>query len=77
MIQKNNYKFWQDFKAIVEQNKVSPKAAEWYLKWAKAFENALPHIPLHERTPNDVKAYLDTLIRRGNLETEKIPPGPC
>lgn len=72
MIQKSNYKFWQDFKAIVEQNKVLPKVVEWYLKWAKAFENALPHIPLHERTSNDVKAYLDTLIRRGNLQDWQI-----
>jgi integron integrase len=60
--------FWREYQSIVANTQVSPKAMEWYMRWAQAFEKALPGIPLRERTPEDVQAYLDALVRRNRYK---------
>ncbi|RMD62956.1 hypothetical protein D6833_06205, partial [Candidatus Parcubacteria bacterium] len=56
--------FWQHYHAIVAQKQVSPQVAAWYVRWARAFEHALPGVPLQERTQEDVQAYLQALARQ-------------
>ncbi len=44
------------------------KAHEWYLRWAKTFEKALPNKPLNERTIEDVQTYIELLVKRNRYQ---------
>jgi len=35
-------KFWDAFRACVEDNRVRPDRSPFYVKWAKAYVNSLP-----------------------------------
>ena len=65
-------KSWQDYRKVLVNQQISSKAVEWYLRWAEAFDKALPHVPLHRRTREDVQAYLDSLVRRNKFQDWKI-----
>lgn len=54
-------KFWDAFKACVEDNRVRPDRSLFYVNWAKAFVNFLPGKRLRERSRQDIEAFLAIL----------------
>jgi len=39
---KMDAKFWRKYESIANSQKVALKTRKWYLRWAMAFEKALP-----------------------------------
>ena len=60
--------FWRKYQSILLKHKIPSGSAEWYTRWVKSFEKALPDVPLHLRTREDVQAYLDSLVRRNRYQ---------
>ena len=53
-------RFWDAFKACVEDNRVRPDRALFYVKWAQAFVNFLPGKRLRHRSrQKGVKSTFD------------------
>jgi len=65
-------KSWQEYHILLAEQKIPLKAQEWYLKWARNFDRALPDVPLDKRTKDDVQAYIDSMIRRGRYQDWQI-----
>lgn len=42
-------KFWDAYKACVEENRVRPDRSIYYVRWAQSFLNFLPEKPLRDR----------------------------
>ncbi len=63
-----NAEFWQKYKTIVAGQIDSPKAIDWYLRWAKKYEGVLPEKPLIQRTQEDVQAYIELLPKQNSYE---------
>jgi hypothetical protein len=51
-------KFWDVFKDCVEDNRVRPERAPFYVKWAKAFVNFPPGKRLRHRSRQDIEDFL-------------------
>ena len=51
-------KFWDAFKACVEDNRVRPDRSLFYVKWGQAFVNFLPGKRLRDRSRQDIEAFL-------------------
>jgi hypothetical protein len=60
------YKFWDAFKACVEENRVRPDHARYYINWAKAFVDFLPN-RLRDRSRQDIQAFLMDLAKRPGI----------
>ena len=65
-------KFWQDYRKILVNQQIPPKAIEWYVRRAEDFDKALPYASLRECTKEDVQAYLDSLVRRHRFQDWQI-----
>ncbi len=50
--------FWEAYRACVEENRVRPDRAQFYVNWAKDFANFLPEKLLKDRSRKDVEAFL-------------------
>ncbi len=57
-------KFWEAFRSCVEEQRVSPDRAHYYVKWAQAFVRFAPGKRLRERTGKDIEAFLADLGKR-------------
>jgi hypothetical protein len=68
-------KFWDAFKACVEDNRVRPDRSLFYVKWAQAFVSFLPGKRLRHRSRQDIEAFLPGYEPEGTTkpapETEK------
>lgn len=51
-------RFWDAFKACVEENRVRPERSSFYVKWVQAFVNFLPEKRLRDRSRRDIEAFL-------------------
>ena len=65
-------KFWDAFRACVEDNRVRPDRSPFYVKWAKAYVNFLPGKRLRERSRQDIEAFLADLGKRPGIEDWQI-----
>jgi len=65
-------KFWDAFKACVEDNRVPPDRSIFYVKWAQAFVNFLPGTPLRNRSRQDIEAFLSDLSKRPGIEDWQV-----
>ena len=61
-------KFWDAFNACVEDNRVRPDRALFYVKWGQAFVNFLPGKRLRDRSQQDIEAFLADLDKRPGIE---------
>ncbi len=50
--------FWEAYRACVEENRVRPDRAQFYVNWAKEFANFQPEKLLKDRSRKDVEAFL-------------------
>ncbi len=57
-------RFWDAFKACVEENRVRSDRSTFYVKWAQAFVNFLPGKRLRERSRQDIEGFLAELAKR-------------
>ena len=60
--------FWLKYQTVLKRHNIPSKRAEWYMRWIKSFDKALPNVPLFERTKEDVQAYMDVLVRRNKYQ---------
>lgn len=60
-------KFWDAFRACVEDNRVRPDRSLFYAKWVKAFVDFLPGKRLRYRSRQDIEAFLADLGKRPGI----------
>jgi len=65
-------KFWDAFKACVEDNRVRPECSPFYVKWIQAFVNFLPGKKLRDRSRQDIEAFIADLGKRPGIEDRQI-----
>jgi hypothetical protein len=51
-------RFWDAFRACVEENRIDHSRSAYYVKWAQAFYRFFPGKGLRERTKEDIEAFL-------------------
>ena len=61
-------KFWDAFKACVEDNRVPPDRSLFYVKWVQAFVDFLPGKRLRHRSRQNIEAFLADLGKRPGIE---------
>lgn len=64
--------FWQAYQACVEEHKVDPAHAQFYVRWAKAFLNHLPDKPLEKRAREDIESFLKDLSSRPAIQDWQV-----
>jgi len=55
-------RFWDAFKACLEENRVRPDRSNFYVKWAQAFVDFRPGKKLRDRSAEDIEAFLANLV---------------
>jgi len=65
-------KFWDAFKACVEENRVPPDRSIFYVKWVKAYITFLPGKRLRDRSRQDIEGFLADLGKRPGFEDWQI-----
>jgi integron integrase len=61
-------RFWDAFKACVEENRVRPDHSGFYVRWVKSFVDFLPGKRLRDRSRQDIEAFLADLAERSNVK---------
>jgi hypothetical protein len=61
-------KFWDAFKACVEENRVRPDHSSFYVKWAQSFVDFLPEKRLRDRSRQDIEDFLADLVQRSGMK---------
>jgi integron integrase len=69
---RNNPKFWNDFKAMVEAKGVPPNRLRWYEGWATQFARSARGVPLRERTKEHVQSFLVDLAKNPSLQNWQL-----
>jgi integron integrase len=64
--------FWKAYQACVEEHKVSPDHARFYVYWVKTFLNHLPGRPLKERSRVEIEAFLKDLAGREGVKDWQV-----
>ncbi|OPY71953.1 MAG: Tyrosine recombinase XerC [Syntrophorhabdus sp. PtaU1.Bin050] len=57
-------RFWEAFRACVEENRVHPDHSAYYVGWAKDFVRFLPGKGLRNRSKEDIEVFLASMRRR-------------
>ena len=65
-------RFWDAFKACVEENRVRPDRSTFYVKWAQPFVNFLPGKRLRERSLQDIEGFLAELGKRPGINDWQV-----
>jgi integron integrase len=64
-------RFWDAFKACLEENRIRPDRSSFYVKWAQAFVDFLPGKKLRDRSREDIESFFEDLSNRpGNEELQ-------
>ena len=71
-VNENSDVFWQAYQACVEEHKVDPAHAQFYVRWAKAFLNHLPDKPLEKRAREDIESFLKDLSIRPAIQDGQV-----
>jgi integron integrase len=61
-------RFWDAFKACLEENRVRPDRSNFYVKWAQAFVDFRPGKKLRDRSADDIRSFLEHLRDRPRIE---------
>ncbi len=56
-------RFWDSFKACLEENRVRPDRSKFYVKWAQTFVDFFPGKKLRDRSADDIRSFLDWVRR--------------
>ena len=65
-------RFWDAFKACVEENRVRPDVSTFYVKWAQSFVNFQPGKRLRERSRQDIEGFLAELSKRPGIKDWQV-----
>ena len=65
-------KFWDAFKACVEENRVRPDVSTFYVKWAQSFVNIQTGKRLRERSRQDIEGFLAELGERPGIKDWQV-----
>lgn len=65
-------KFWNAFKACVEENRVRPDRSPFYVKWAQTFVDFLPGKRLRDRSRQDIEAFIADMGKQPGLEDWQV-----
>jgi len=55
-------RFWNAFKACLEENRVRPERSDFFVKWGQAFVDFMPKKKLRDGSAEDIEAFLANLI---------------
>jgi len=61
-------RFWDSFKACLEENRVRPDRSNFYVKWAQTFVDFRPGKKLRDRSAEDIRSFLENLRNRPRIE---------
>jgi len=61
-------RFWDAFKACLEENRVRPDRSNFYVKWVQAFVDFRPEKKLRDRSAEDIRSFLENLRNRPRIE---------
>ena len=65
-------RFWDAFKACLEENRIRPDRSSFYVKWAQAFVDFLPGKKLRDRSREDIESFLEDLRNRPGIEEWQV-----
>ncbi len=65
-------RFWAAYRSCVEQNRVNPKHAGFYVGWAQRFVEYQPDKRLTQRTGQDVELFLQSLAKQPHIEAWQV-----
>ena len=65
-------RFWDAFKACLEENRIRPDRSSFYVKWAQAFVDVLPGKKLRDRSREDIESFLEDLRNRPGIEEWQV-----
>ncbi|MDD5678785.1 MAG: integron integrase [Kiritimatiellae bacterium] len=71
-VNENSDVFWKAYEACVEEHKIDPAHAQFYVRWAKAFLNHLPDKPLEKRAREDIESFLKDLAGRPAIKEWQV-----
>ncbi|WP_363324373.1 tyrosine-type recombinase/integrase [uncultured Desulfuromonas sp.] len=64
--------FWSAFSHFLAKEGIPETKAIWHVRWAERFAKSVKGVPLRERSPSQVKAFLSDLERQGRFEPWQI-----
>ena len=65
-------RFWDAFKACLEENRVRPDRSTFYVKWAQSFVDFRPGKKLRNRSAEDINAFLENLRNRPGIKEWQV-----
>jgi hypothetical protein len=65
-------RFWDAFKACLEENRIRPDRSSFYVKWVQAFVDVLPGKKLRDRSREDIESFLEDLRNRPGIEEWQV-----
>ena len=65
-------RFWEAFKACLEENRIRPDRSNFYVKWAQAFVDFRPGKKLRDRSAEDIRSFLENLRNRPRIEEWQV-----
>jgi hypothetical protein len=65
-------KFWDAFRACLEENRVRPDRSSFYVKWVRGFVDFVPGKKLRDRSAEDIRSFLENLRNRPRIEEWQV-----
>jgi len=65
-------RFWDAFRACVEDNRVRPDHSGFYVKWAQSFVEFLPEKRLRDRSRQDIEGFLADMAQRSGMKDWQV-----
>jgi len=65
-------RFWEAFKACLEESRIPPDRSPYYVRWAKEFVDFLPEKRLKARSAEDIRAFLASLSQREEIADWRV-----
>ncbi len=66
------HRFWDAFKACLEENRVPPDRSDFHVKWAQTFVDFRPGKKLRDRSTDDIRSFLENLRNRPRIEEWQV-----
>lgn len=71
-VNENSVAFWKAYQACVEEHKVDPEHARFYVRWGRDFLDHFPAKPLSQRAREDIEAFLKELAGRPGIKDWQV-----
>ncbi|HBA53355.1 MAG TPA: integron integrase [Syntrophorhabdus aromaticivorans] len=65
-------RFWEAFRACLEENRVSPDRSAYYVGWVKDFVRFLPGKGLRDRSMEDIEGFLASMRKRRGISEWQV-----